>query len=76
MEILLYFSIILIIFYSGFQTYYKSKEKVPIIVFGLLMVCNVTLTILHVLEVSIPSPLEFITFIYKPFSHFLYSLFS
>lgn len=76
MEILLYFLILVIISYLGFRSYKRSNDKKALLVFSLLIACNFAITLLHVLEVSIPTPLDLLTFIYKPFSNFLYSLFS
>lgn len=76
MEILLYFLILIIISYFGFRSYKWSNDKKALLVFSLIIACNIAITLLHVLEVSIPTPLDLITFIYKPFSNFLYSLFS
>ncbi|MCT8139427.1 hypothetical protein H1D32_17990 [Anaerobacillus sp. CMMVII] len=76
MDILLYFPILFIIFYFGFRSYKRNNDKIALLVFSLLMAFNVAITLLHVLEVSIPTPLDFITFVYKPFNNFLYSLFS
>jgi hypothetical protein len=76
MELIFYLSILLIISVFGVKTYKKVNQKKEFIAFSLLMVLNVTLTIFHISEVTIPTPLDFFTVIFRPAGQFLYSLFS
>jgi hypothetical protein len=54
----------------------KHKKKKEIWIFSIFQFLATTLLSLVVLNVKIPSPLEVIRIIYKPFSDILFSLLS
>ncbi|OIJ14244.1 hypothetical protein BKP35_07015 [Anaerobacillus arseniciselenatis] len=59
----------------GLLHYNKVKQKEPII-FISMMILNGVLMFLILIEAKIPTPLDFITYIYKPIGELLYQLFS
>ena len=46
----------------------KKQQKKELLVFSILLLFGVALSIFFTISKSIPNPLDYITFIFKPFS--------
>ncbi|MBM7585626.1 glucan phosphoethanolaminetransferase (alkaline phosphatase superfamily) [Bacillus pakistanensis] len=54
---------------------WKKKKKKELIVFSFLLLFGTGLSIAKSLDIKIPNPLDFITFIYKPISDVMMNFF-
>ena len=52
----------------------KQKQKKELFVFSILLIIGVVLSIVFTLGKTIPNPMDFITFIFKPLSDFITQL--
>jgi len=50
----------------------KKKQKRDLWVFSLLLLCGFCLGIAEAFELTIPNPLDWISFVYKPVSDIIY----
>lgn len=74
-EKLVYVIIFIIIAFIGFFHFKKVQQnKKNLIAYIVMMMINVFLLLDHCLEMGLPTPLDFITFIYQPISDFVFGL--
>ncbi|WP_243291595.1 hypothetical protein [Bacillus sp. FJAT-47783] len=62
----------IIVIYIEVPSLLKKKQTKELYVFSILLFIGVVLSILESLQIELPNPLDAITFIYKPFSDFIF----
>ncbi|MCF6409378.1 hypothetical protein [Pseudalkalibacillus salsuginis] len=66
--------VIIVIVYIEVPSLLKKGLKKELWVFGILLLFGTGLSIAQGLQVDIPNPMDWIKFVYKPFSDILYGL--
>lgn len=67
-------AVAILVIYIEVPSLLKKKQTKELWVFSVLLFIGVVLSILESLQIELPNPLDAITFIYKPFSDFIFGL--